>query len=309
MKNARLIVFLALVVLVSSGFVESEDIFSDSGKDVIVIRILDFESPAKLGDFFSFQYYLRDVSGVDDAVTVDFWIEKDGKEIAYGSDNFFLDASNRSVQSKIFLPSDLQSGIYTFNIKASHDEFSSTSYRTIEISVKNDLVFINLDNLKINLITVSLILLTILSASLIFYMEKDNLSRIFRFGEVLAFENAFFRRHRFPILFSNSIIIFGILIYYLDYTERLLPKFAFFMYFILLVLMVLLISRIISDMFLSDSSKNNISKKETRFKKMSNWLMEDVKFGKKNENNLKNLKKSKVTAEKIKKESNLTGFP
>jgi len=313
MKNARLIVFLALAILSFSGFVESADVLSDSkGKDIIVVRIIDFESPAKLGDFFNFQYYLRDVSGIDDAIVVDFWIEKDGKEITYGSDNFFLGASNRSVQSKIFLPSNVESGIYTFNIKASHDEFSSTSYRTIEIVVKNGFAVINQDNKSLNIILISLVLLAILNIGLIYYIEKDKINRIFNFREAIATGEVFFEKHRFTLLVFSSFIIFGVLIYYLDYAEKLPKTFANVGYFILGVLAVLMLARIISEKFfpekptsrtISDKlvekkrdghprlayTSQNLAPEEkkqnekakkwgTRFKKINDWLQKDMRL-------------------------------
>ncbi|MEK6760416.1 MAG: hypothetical protein AABX93_00675 [Nanoarchaeota archaeon] len=284
MKNARLIVFLALAVLVSSGFVESEDVFSDSKKDIIVIRILDFESPTKLGDFFNFQYYLRDVSGIDDAVVVDFWMEKDGREIAYGSDNFFLDTSNRSIQSKIFLPSNLQSGIYSFNIRASHDEFSSASYRTIEIVVKDGFAVINGDNKSMNIIIVSLILLVIFNIGLIYHVEKDKIGRIFNFREAFASEKDFLAKHRFTLLVSSFFVISWVLIYYLDYAEILPKNFAYVGYAVLGVLAVLILARTISEKFFSESKSSKaisgkaIEKKSGRLKKINDWLQGDVKF-------------------------------
>jgi len=322
MKNALLIV-LAFVILSFSGFVESAAL---EDKDIIVVRITDFESPVKLGDFYNFQYYLRDVSGISATVIVDFWIEKDGKEMAFGSDNFFLDSSNRSVQSKIFLPSDLQSGIYTFNIKASHDKFHSESYRTIEIAVKNGIADIKQDG-RVNIVLILLILLAIFNVGLVYHIEKEKIGRIFNFREAIATGEVFFERHRFTLLVFSSFLIFGVLIYYLDFAEKLPKTFAYAGYFILGVLAVLMLARVVYDKFFSDKFAGTISdewieregtplaipirigKKQSiapeekkqnekakkwgmRFKNVNDWLMGDVKSGSKKDNAvLKNEKK------------------
>src|SRR3989338_7974585 len=73
------------------------------------VRIVDFESPAKLGDFMEFTYRLRSVSNLEDYVVLNFWIEKDGKTISSGSDTIYIqDIEAREETTKIFLPSSVE---------------------------------------------------------------------------------------------------------------------------------------------------------------------------------------------------------
>ena len=320
MKNLLLVVSLVFVIASSFG-VQSADM---PDKDIIIVRMTDFESPAKLNDFFNFQYYLRDASGISDKVVVDFWIEKDGKEAAFGSDSFFLDSSNKTTGSKIFLPSTFQSGVYNFHIRASHGEFISESYRTVEIIIDDGVANIQENGLN-NIILISLVLLAILNLGLIYYVGKDKVGKVFNFREAFITGEIFFERHRFTLLAFSSFLIFGALIYYLDYAERLPKTFANAGYFILGVLAVLMLARIIYDKFFSEKfsartipnklieKKPENKPKEMKvklqqnsgvLKKINNWLQKDVKFAsKKNKAVLKNSTNKKVDEKKIPKKA------
>ena len=309
MKNELLIVFLALTILSSTVFVES-----------VVVRIIDFKSPAKLGEFYDFKYYLRDISGMGDEIIVNFYLEKDEQIISSGTDNFFLESSNRTINSKIFLPSDLESGYYNFKIRAIHGDKIVESDRLIQVDVTNGFAGIDENNLRDNVMIILLTLFAILNLGLIYHIEKDKIGRIFNFMEVLASEGVFLKRHRFTILTFSFFLTFGVLIYYLDYMERLPKTFANVGYFILAVLAVLMLARIIYDKFFSEKltirtiSDKSIGKKSSPGGIWS-WLQEDVKFGsKKDEHVLKNEKKTpkksySKNSVKQREDKNFSGFP
>jgi hypothetical protein len=136
-KNTLTVLLSVIILLGVFGFVVSATGSSDSsGKTILTIRILDFESPAKLGDFLNFKYYLRDVSGINNNAAVNFNIEKDGKTISSGSDTVYLsDVQNKTFNTKVFLPSSIKSGIYNLNIEINYQGYAAKSYRTFEIVV------------------------------------------------------------------------------------------------------------------------------------------------------------------------------
>ncbi|MEK7184729.1 MAG: hypothetical protein AAB683_01160, partial [Patescibacteria group bacterium] len=54
------------------------------------IKIIDFESPARLGEFFEFTYFIKAVAEINNDVVISFWIEKGGEKISSGSDSIYL---------------------------------------------------------------------------------------------------------------------------------------------------------------------------------------------------------------------------
>ncbi len=101
------------------------------------IKIIDFESPAKLGEFFEFTYLMKGMANISGDVEVNFWIEKDGEKVTSGSDTIYLGSFEEKTETtKIFLPTNIKSGVYTFYIQVLHQAYEAKSHRTIEIEVK-----------------------------------------------------------------------------------------------------------------------------------------------------------------------------
>lgn len=235
MKNVMLVASFLFVMLGFSSFVESADLPFVSGEDILVIRIIDFQSPARLGDFLNFQYYLKDVSGVNDAVIVDFWVEKSGEEISSGHDNFYLsDTSNTTIASKVFLPSNIESGIYRLNIKVSHKDYVAESYRTIEIRVKNGVALISPDDsvssIDLDFVTILhllLVLLVFLNIAFTYYLERKKIN------SALVKEKNFFKKYKLSLLTFSFFVIIGIFIYYLNSIGKM-PDIPLYLYFLFL---------------------------------------------------------------------------
>ena len=235
MKNVMLIASLLFIMLSFSSFVESMDLPLVSGGDIIIIRIIDFQSPVKLGDFLGFQYYLRDVSGVNDSVIVDFWVEKNGEEISSGHDNFYLsDTLNTTINSKVFLPSNIESGVYRLNIKVSHENYIAESYRTIEIRVKNGVALISPDDstssIDLNFATILhllLVLLVFLNIVFTYYLERKKIKT------ALVKEKNFFKKYKLSIPTFSFFVIIGIFIYYLNSIGKM-PGIPLYLYFLFL---------------------------------------------------------------------------
>lgn len=103
------------------------------------VKILGFESPVKLGDFFVFTYSLKDMANVDSDVNVNFWIEKDGRNITSGSDIVFVGELEEITEiGKLFIPEDTESGKYTFYVQISNNAEIAKVHRIIQISVDEE---------------------------------------------------------------------------------------------------------------------------------------------------------------------------
>jgi hypothetical protein len=101
------------------------------------IKILDFESPLKLGDFFNFEYFLKGVADINGDVQLDFWIENDKEVVTYGSDTVYMGSYEDKIEkTKLFLPSSVASGVYQFMIKLRYGTYEVSSSRTIEVEVE-----------------------------------------------------------------------------------------------------------------------------------------------------------------------------
>ncbi|MCK5043651.1 hypothetical protein KAR52_01450, partial [Candidatus Pacearchaeota archaeon] len=103
------------------------------------IKIIDFESPAQLGDFFNFTYFAKGMAEINADVEVRFWIEKNQEVITSGSDiMYFGSFEEKTETTKIFLPSNLEPGVYEFYVKVIHEAYVVSAHRSIEIEVKED---------------------------------------------------------------------------------------------------------------------------------------------------------------------------
>ena len=130
------------------GVYECENELERSGEDACLNnqcvklfdrKIIDFESPVKVGEFFDFTYFLKGMANINDDVRVRFWIEKEGEEITSGSDVIYFGSfEEKTEKTKIFMPKDVESGIYEFFVSVSYGSYSTYSQRTIEIEVKEE---------------------------------------------------------------------------------------------------------------------------------------------------------------------------
>ncbi len=102
------------------------------------VKIIEFNSPVKLGEFFEFIYFIKGMANISGDVTIDFWIEKNGEKVTSGSDViYFGEFEEKTEKTKIFLPKSVESGVYQFFVQASFGSYVVKSHRTIEIEVKD----------------------------------------------------------------------------------------------------------------------------------------------------------------------------
>jgi len=107
-------------------------------------KILEIASPAILGEQLPFTYFIKGVGAINQDVTIDFWIEKEGEILSSGSDIIFMGSDEEKIETaSLFLPSDLESGIYKFVLQVSLNSISAESHRTIELNVEDGVAKIN----------------------------------------------------------------------------------------------------------------------------------------------------------------------
>lgn len=191
---------------------EGEICWNNECTKLFDIEILKFESPAELGSFFNFTYLIKGMAEIEGDVIIDFWIEKSetGKSVTSGSDTIYIGKfEEKTKTTELFLPSNTESGVYTFFIRVTFEDYSADSHRTIEISVSEEDGTAEIQPVpEINygkyillgigiLIGIAILLILIILLS----KNKENLSR-------------FFKEHKLMLLFSALILVLGIFSYF-----------------------------------------------------------------------------------------------
>lgn len=243
MKNVGLITILLIYLMGFPFFITQ---ISSQTEPIFSIRIVDFQSPVRLGEFLEFTYFTRSVSGVNGTAELNFWIEKDGKVITSGSDTIFLGGSEEKTRTaSIFLPSNVKSGIYDLKIEANYGGSMVSAYRTIELNVKGGIATVNGNWWGFNIyIILALILLASLNIYIIYHIEKKKIKR------ALLEEGQFIKRHKFSFLTASFFLILGVLVYYLS-LANFLPEIPLYFYYIILGVLLLM------TLFLGRNKKRN----------------------------------------------------
>lgn len=229
MVIALLVFFTFFVVPVNS---ESEPIFS--------IRIIDFQSPVKLGEFLEFSYSSMGVSGINGTSEVNFWIEKGGETITSGSDTIYLEVEEKIRTADVFLPTSVKSGIYELKIEVDYEGHTRSACRTIEINIKEGIAKINFGFGKFNIsIIIALIILLILNIYIIYRIKRKKIKNL------ILEEERFIKKHKISILILSFFLILGILVYYLNLINFLLgiPLYLYYLALGILLLLVLFFAR------------------------------------------------------------------
>ena len=235
-KNIILIFLFCVFILSTSAFIMSENNTNSEEKSIIGIKIIDFESPVKLGEFSEFTYMIETDSKMVGDVLINFQLEKDGKIITSGSDTALIKAGGLVESTKIFLPSTLESGVYTLNIKANYNNHEIQSFRVIEVRVRGTSALINSGTDKFKTyFMISLTVLFVLVLSLLIYLERKKID------VVLAKEQKFFKKHRRIILVFILFLILGVLLYFFS-SQYYLPSISIYIY-LGAVIVIFLLSR------------------------------------------------------------------
>lgn len=108
------------------------------------IKILEFDSPISLGESFEFVYFIKGVGDFNVDVVIDFWIEKNGVVVTSGSDVVFMGENEEKTETgRLFMPSDVEPGVYKFIAKVSYRNVMAEAHRTVELKVRDNEVTID----------------------------------------------------------------------------------------------------------------------------------------------------------------------
>ncbi len=145
------------------------------------IEILKFESPAKLGEFFEFTYFMKGMAKVEGDVEINFWIERDGKIVTSGSDVIYMGTFEEKTKTKkLFLSNDVDSGTYEFIIQLKFETYTVKAHRTIGIVVADGAAHIilapKIKDIQGYVIAV-LIVLLVFVLFLVFYLERKKIKK------------------------------------------------------------------------------------------------------------------------------------
>jgi hypothetical protein len=164
------------------------------------IKIIDFESPVNLGEFFDFTYFLKGMADIEGDVVIDFSIEKNNEKITSGSDTIYFGSFEEKTETtKIFLPTSAKSGIYEFVIQVSYGKYIAKSHRTVEIEVNGNIAEINSPKEKFNykylvgsiFILIALIVIILYN---ILYEKKSQQRRAIEIQEIIKRSNSYPQR-------------------------------------------------------------------------------------------------------------------
>ena len=101
------------------------------------VDILDFDSPAKIGDFFNFTYFVKGVGSINHDITADYWIEKDDEIVTFSSAMFYMGTNEEVIKNGLlFLPENISSGIYTLVVQANYKGVRGEAHKAIELVVR-----------------------------------------------------------------------------------------------------------------------------------------------------------------------------
>jgi len=255
LKNIFLIFSFFIFILLNSVFVMSD--LTDSGEKIILsMRIINFDSPIKLGDFSEFTYLIESDSEIVEDVLLSFWIEGEGETVASGSDTIYIKREEKIETAKIFLPSIIESGVYDLNLKLNYKDYEIRSHRTIEIKVKGTSAIINPGDGKFRFyFMISLIGLFILILAFVIYIEKKKIK------ETLIKEQKFIKKHRAHALIFSLVLILGILFYFFD-LYYYLPEIPVYFYFIFIGIIILLVILLVIPKFIQKRQKKKESQEK-----------------------------------------------
>jgi len=178
------------------------------------MEILEFESPAKIGKFFRFTYFIKAMAEINADVEIRFWIEQDGNIVSSGQDTLYIGSFEEKTKTKkLFLPESISSGVHTFHIEVTYGTYTASAYRTIEIAVEEGMARIKMrpkmspDSTQ--RIIYELIGLCIFIVIIIFYIERRKIKK------GIIKEGKWIKKHKVSTLAILLFIILGILNYYL----------------------------------------------------------------------------------------------
>lgn len=103
------------------------------------IIINEFDNSVGVGDYFNFKYTAVGMANISDDVVILFSLERNGTVFTSGSDTIYIgNFENKTKESNLLLPSNLESGLYEFYVVLEHGSYKVYAHRTMELLVKDN---------------------------------------------------------------------------------------------------------------------------------------------------------------------------
>ncbi len=98
------------------------------------IVMLEIESPKEIKDTLNFVYFIKGIADINGDVIVKYWIQTENTKINLGQDTIFIGTNEEKTQSaELYIPSNVERGVYEFIVEINYDTYSATSFRIIEV--------------------------------------------------------------------------------------------------------------------------------------------------------------------------------
>ncbi len=98
------------------------------------VKIIKVDSPIEQEQFFNFTYLVKAMAEINSDVIIDFWLEKNKEKITSGFDTIYFGSfEERTENSQLFLPGNIDDGIYDFYVQASYENYKAKALRTIQV--------------------------------------------------------------------------------------------------------------------------------------------------------------------------------
>lgn len=178
--------------------VNDEDCESDysclSGICIVVydLKILDFESPGRLGENFDFRYFIRRMINVTGDVKTTYWMQDEsGNVVGYGSGSLFLEENQATTNIGQFVLNDrVRDGSYRFFVRVDDNLVSLVESVPVELRINGDYVYFKR---KLNLPIVIALSVVVIASVFIFIVYNDKLIALWYWFKRRYYDNWRFR--------------------------------------------------------------------------------------------------------------------
>lgn len=159
---------------------------------VYELKILDFESPGRLGENFDFRFFVRRFLNVSGDVKTTYWMQDDNGNIAgYGSDDLFLSENEgRTSVGNFVLNEKVRDGDYSFFVRV--DDYNISLIESVPVSLRivGDSVYIKR---KVNVPIVIALSFVVVTSLFLIIMFNDKLIALWYWFKRRYLDNSVFR--------------------------------------------------------------------------------------------------------------------
>jgi hypothetical protein len=190
----------------NSDCTDNKSCFEHKCVKLFDIKIIHVDSPTPAGRFVNFTYYLKAMAKINNDVTINFWLEKDGKKITSGKDTIYIgEYEEKTENTRIFIPKNTKPDVYDFYVSVSYDGYTAVSNRQIEVE-EYSLEFDKRNPILYYLLPL-LILIIIILIIIIIKIEKKKIKEAFEYEEEWILTHKLFLALLYLSLFTLGLIL------------------------------------------------------------------------------------------------------